>query len=152
MEPGDIKGLDISSLDAMEKSNQKGFEKIQRAMEDGDYFKMPLVRSQQIDRNARHIKQNFTQMLRNIADEMNDFVNPQDLEKSELQDIQKQLGYFEMYDIYARQTDKFKEKAILEKGADYFELDLDTIAHRAVFSQIRKKNIDNILPVINAYV
>ena len=152
LEPGDIKGLDISSLDAMEKSNQKGFEKIRRAMEDEDYFKMPLVRSQQIDRNARHIKQNFTQMLRNIADEMNDFVNPQDLEKSELQDIQKQLGYFEMYDIYARQTDKFKEKAILEKGADYFELDLDTIAHRAVFSQIRKKNIDNILPVINAYV
>ena len=56
-----------------------------------------------------------------------------------------------MYDIYAKQSDEFKEKAISENTTDYFELDLDTIAHRVTFHQIRKVNVDTILPIINAY-
>ena len=57
-----------------------------------------------------------------------------------------------MYDVYGRQTPELKAKAIEEHGVDYFEFNLDTIAHRMAFNKIRKSVLDKHLPIINAYV
>ena len=47
----------------------------------------------------------------------------------------------EMYDVYSRQTDANKIKNVQEKGLIYYELNLDTIAHRVASSKIRKTSI-----------
>ena len=45
-----------------------------------------------------------------------------------------------------------KAKMIERNGVDYFDLNLDTIAHRMAFNKIRKNIFDKQLPIINAYV
>ena len=62
------------------------------------------------------------------------------------------MGLYEMYDVYGRQTPEFKAKMIERNGVDYFDLNLDTIAHRMAFNKIRKNIFDKQLPIINAYV
>ena len=37
-------------------------------------------------------------------------------------------------------------------GINYFDLNLDTLAHRLAFNKIRKNEFDKILPIINAYI
>jgi hypothetical protein len=57
-----------------------------------------------------------------------------------------------MYDIYSMQSDEMKVRLINENSPGYYELDLDTIAHRVAFSSIRKASVDAILPNITSYV
>ena len=57
-----------------------------------------------------------------------------------------------MYDIYGKQTPDYKAKVLAKNGVEYFELNLDTIAHRIAFNKIRKNIFDNRLPILNAYV
>lgn len=57
-----------------------------------------------------------------------------------------------MYDVYGRQGTAFKTSRVNEDGANFYEIDLDTIAHRAAFNKIRKGYIDSILPYITSYV
>jgi len=82
---------------------------------------------------------------------MLDMIDDRGLEPGEHVALKEKLGYYEMYNIYDKQTPKFKEKAIEAKGVENFELDLDALAHRLTFNQIRKYHLDNILPIINAY-
>jgi hypothetical protein len=86
-------------------------------------------------------------------EQLTDFYDQRELAPDEIKNLKSDLGYYEMYDIYEKQTQEFKEKQIKDhNGPIYFEIDLDAIAHRATFNQIRKQHVDQILPVINAYV
>ena len=57
-----------------------------------------------------------------------------------------------MFDVYGQQSRETKAKMIDENGVDYYEFNLDTIAHRVAFSKIRKQTFDLILPTVNAYM
>jgi len=57
-----------------------------------------------------------------------------------------------MYDVYGRQTPEYIAKGIEKHGVNYFEWNLDTIAHRVAFNKIRKNVFDKRLPIINAYM
>lgn len=85
--------------------------------------------------------------------EINDFIDPRELMKEDLDTIKLQkMGFYEMYDVYGRQTPEYKSKVIEKNGVNYFEFNLDTIAHRIAFNKIRKQAFDRKLPIINAYV
>ena len=85
--------------------------------------------------------------------EFNDYIDGRELLQENLDAIEKQkLGFYEMYDTYARQTSEFKANSIEKHTVHYFETNLDTIAHRMAFNKIRKKVMDKRLPIINAYI
>jgi len=52
----EIAKANISTLDAMEKSMPEAFQLIIKSIEDKDYFRMPLVRSQQVDRHVNAMR------------------------------------------------------------------------------------------------
>jgi len=148
--------VDFTSLDTLKKTMSTSvYAKLIQAMEDSDYFKMPLIRSQRIDRNKGIITESWGEKFAAIdraGKELNNFLDDRQITTEEQKMTQRDLGMYEMYDIYAQQSDEFKIEQLNLNPPDYYELDLDTIAHRVTFSQIRKKHVDTILPVINAYI
>jgi hypothetical protein len=84
---------------------------------------------------------------------LTDILDPRQLSQYDITNIEAQkVGFFEMYDAYGSQTKEIKAKMIDENSVDYYEFNLDTIAHRLAFSKIRKQTFDLILPTINAYM
>ena len=147
--------IDVTSLDTIKNTaSSESYSKIEKAIEKGSYFKMALIRSGRIDRGKGVFKdgeKSLSKYKDQWLKEWDDYIDSRELDRDELKKVKEEFGYYEMYDIYAKQSDEFKEKAISENTTDYFELDLDTIAHRVTFHQIRKVNVDTILPIINAY-
>lgn len=56
-----------------------------------------------------------------------------------------------MYEIYGKQSASYIAQQIEDRGDWSFEIDLDAIAHRVIQEKVRKKYVDNILPVLNDY-
>lgn len=146
--------VDVSSLESIKRTAPKAYAKIQQLIDDGEYFRMPLVRSQQFNRNLRFNEDATKGMIDAVrlkADEMRDFFDKRELSSEEVIASKGKLGFYEMYDQYAHQSDKFKTEQLAKNGVLYYELDLDAVANRFVFNKIRKKHVDEILPIINAY-
>lgn len=148
----EAKRLDINSLESL-MSNAK----LARPIETGEYFEMPLIRREEITR----YQDVFTSVGRLWQDKVRPFVeefkidllDSRELLPDQLDNIQKQkMGFYEMYDVYGRQDSAFTAKAIEKHSVNYFEWNLDTIAHRIAFNKIRKMHMDRQLPIINAYV
>lgn len=143
--------LDPSSLTSI-SSNPK----IKKALDDGSYFEMPLIRKEEISRYKDAFTMNgkiWRDRIKPYTSEIRDYFDDRELQKEDLNNIQmQQMGLYEMYDVYGRQTPEFKAKMIERNGVDYFDLNLDTIAHRMAFNKIRKNIFDKQLPIINAYV
>lgn len=147
----EIDAIDISTVDSLWKTAP---EDLKAKIEKGTYFEMPIIRSQQWNRYGNVWKEGFKgvkELAKSIGHEIYDYIDSRELTPEELKDLKKDIGYYEMYDVYSRQSRSFIQEQIAEKGEEYWELDLDAIAHRVIFSKIRKKYLDNILPVINAY-
>ena len=146
----EIEGLDPNSIESLMKN-----EKIAKAINEGTYFSIPLIRSEQIDRNKKYLE-GFNEIKNTVKDrfgEIYDFLDPRELSELDLKNIKDiQEGYFEMYDVYSNQSESFKIEMINKNGIDYYDLNLDTIAHRVAFSKIRKNILDQRLPIINAYI
>ena len=88
-----------------------------------------------------------------FKDRLTDIIDPRQLSQYDITNIEAQkVGFFEMYDAYGSQSKEIKAKMIDENTVDYYEFNLDTIAHRLAFSKIRKQTFDMILPTINAYM
>lgn len=90
-----------------------------------------------------------------IGEEFNDFFDERELHEEERSNIyKKELGYYEMYNIYEMQLQRsgFIKEMVDKNSPQYYELNLDIIAHRVAFAKIRQKYIDSILPTINAYM
>ena len=147
--------IDLTSLDSIKTTaSSESYSKIEKYISNGSYFKMALVRSERIDRSVNNLKDGVKGMEKyreQWLKEWDDYIDSRQLDRDEVKKAKQDLGYYEMNDIYSRQSDEFKEKAIAENSPDYFETDLDTLAHRVTFHQIRKQNVDTILPIINAY-
>lgn len=140
----EVANLDPHNLDSL-KSNSR----ISQSIESEEYFKMPLVRREEYTKYSGGLW-NF---WKNKANLFLDFVDTRELTKEDVTIAQqKEIGFYEMYDAYGRQSDEYKANSLSKYGVNYFEWNLDTIAHRVAFNKIRKNIFDNRLPIINAYV
>lgn len=146
----DAAKIDASSLESISQN-----AKIKKALDDGTYFDMPVIRRDEASRHKGLFENpgKLANKLAHYGGEVRDFIDDRELLKSDLDSAQmQQMGFYEMYDIYGKQTPESKAKMIEEHGVDYFEFNLDTIAHKVAFNKIRKSIFDKILPVINAYI
>lgn len=146
----EIKDLNPESLESIKKN-----EKIANAIEDGSYFEMPLVRREELSKyhSSSSISDFWQHKIKPISDNIRDMVYAEGLLKEDIEEIElKQAGFYEMYDAYGRHSPDFKAKMVAKYGQNYFEWNLDTIAHRVSFNKIRKNIFDNRLPIINAYI
>lgn len=129
---------------------------IKAAYEDGSYFEVPLVRREESTKYKGMLEDSgklWARRIKEFGSEVNDFLDTKELDPENLELIKKQkMGYYEMYDAYGKQTKAYKSKVINKFGVDYFEFNLDTIAHRIAFNKIRKNVYDQKLPIINAYI
>lgn len=151
----EIKRIDISSLESIAKTGgSRILEAINSANE--NYFRIPLVRSEALDRNGAILHggvKGIVQRSKNYLGELYDLIDPREFSEEDLKNSkEQQLGIFEMYDVYSRQTDGFKKEALKKFGKSHYELNLDTIAHRVAFSKLRKNQLDTKLPIINAFI
>jgi hypothetical protein len=88
-----------------------------------------------------------------IKDNVRDTLDPRELSPYEVENIDRQkLGFFEMYDVFGSQNDETRAKMIDKNKVDYYDFNLDTIAHKVAFYKTRKRIFDLILPTINAYM
>lgn len=117
---------------------------------------MPLVRREELSRFQDLFTSPGKLWSEKIAPylaEFNDYIDSRQLTKEDLNIIERQhLGFYEMYDVYGRQTESYVAKVMEDHSVNYFEWNLDTIAHRIAFNKIRKVIFDKKLPIINAYV
>lgn len=145
-----VKNLDPESLSSI-RSNTT----IAEAIDDGKYFEMPLVRREERSRHKelfRTTGEKFIDKLKGYRHEAIDFLDNRGLTNNDIKALEDaRLGFYEMYDTYSRHSPEFKARMIQEHGINYFEFNLDTIAHRLIFNKIRKHIFDQVFPVTNAY-
>ncbi len=146
--------VNIDTLETLSKS--KSGLKILAAIENGNYFKMPLVKNQQITRAGTLWKdgfKGFADAAKEVGQEVQDFFDSRELREEERINLKKtQLGYYEMYDIYGLQSDSFKKDMVDKHGDIEFELSLDIIAHKSAFNKIRQDHMNRVLPIVNSYM
>lgn len=148
----------VSKLDPNKLESLMSNDKIKESLESGEYFAMPLVRREEITRFGGSVKANSMQEfwqndVKAYLQEVNDFIDPRELEKDSLSMYKlHKLGFYEMFDVYARQSQDYKSRVLEKNRANYFEWNLDTIAHRIAFNKIRVNEFNKQLPKINAYL
>ena len=146
--------IDFTSEESMQKTSPSAYTKIQKALVNGEYFKMGLIRSQQANRYSKYLHEGIAGIsddIRAIKKELVNVLDSRELDDDETRKQKRDMGYYEMYDNYTNQSDKFKETVLTRDGVDSYMHDLDAIANRMTFNQIRKEYLDNILPIIGAY-
>ena len=145
-----VKSLDANSLESISKN-----EKIKNAIESGKYFEMPLIRREELSRfgGEHETPGEIWKNRKSYWEELNDYLDTRELQKENLDAIELQrMGFYEMYDVYGRQTPDMKARILERHNTNYFEWNMDTIAHRIAFNKIRKQIFDRKLPIINAYL
>lgn len=147
------KEMDRLNPDSLE--SLKSNERIAESIDKGTYFELPLVRREELSRYKgvfRTAGDSFKR-LGAFKDDISDWIDSRELSQYDISNIEAQkMGFFEMYDAYGTQTREIKDKMIDDHGVDYYEFNLDTIAHRLAFSKIRKQTFDMILPTVSAYM
>ena len=145
----------IEKLDPTNLSSLMSNEVIAKAITNEEYFEMPLVRREELSR----YKNLFTstgdsfRKLGALKDDFKDLLDTRELSQYDIANADAQkMGFFEMYDVYGTQKKEIKDKMIDENTVEYYEFNLDTIAHRLAFSKIRKQTFDMILPTVSAYM
>ena len=149
-----IAGLSENEMNAIDPKNLSEIQKnskLAKRLEDGSYFRVPLIRNSELSRYKDTLSEKG-RILGYWKDEMTDFLDGRELSQFDLTNIDAQrMGFFEMYDVYASQTDDARAKMVERDGVEYYDLNLDTIAHRVAYNKIRKQTFDLILPTIAAY-
>ena len=148
-----IPDVEIEKMDATNLDSIRQNKTLAEALDKGTYFEMPLIRREELSK----YKDAFTGMSdrwKGMAkDTITELLDGRELSEQDVENIDAQkMGFFEMYDIYGGQEGEARAKMIEERGTNYYELNLDTIAHRVAFNKIRKQTFDLILPTINAYM
>jgi hypothetical protein len=150
----DTDSIDITSLDTLK--NSKAGLTVLKSILDESYFKMPLIRNQQLTRGQSLLRGGFTGMVNKgkvVGEEFLDYFDGREMHEEERINLDKaQIGYYEMANIYERQDDFFKKEMLSKNGSEYYELNLDIIANRIAFNKIRQNYVNAILPTINAYI
>lgn len=144
---------EVEKMNASDIESIKKNDKFAKALRDGTYFEMPLIRKE----GPSKYKDAFISMSDRWQgmwkDTITAWIDGRELSPEDVENVDAQkMGIFEMYDIYGKQEGTTRAKMIEERGTNYFDLNLDTIAHRVAFNKIRKQTFDLILPTINAYM
>lgn len=148
-----IPDVEIEAMDAKDIESIKKNKTLKEAIENGTYFEMPLVRREEVSRYKDAFMSMSDRWQGMMKDTLTDLLDGRELSEQDVANIDAQkMGFFEMYDVYGQQTSDVRARMIEERGTNYFELNLDTIAHRVAFNKIRKQTFDLILPTINAYM
>jgi len=151
-----IPDSEIAKLDSKNIKSLMTNNKIKDALESEEYFRMPLIRREEVTRFGDIFTtpgKLWKEKLSSYFHEFNDYIDNRELTKDDLAALEAQnLGFYEMYDVYARQTPEYVAKGIEKHSINYFEWNLDTIAHRIAFSKIRKNEYDKKLPIINSFI
>jgi hypothetical protein len=154
LEIKDSEAIDITSRATL-MTTTAGL-KVLAAIDNGKYFKMPLIRNQQLSRAGAIWKDGFkgaVDKAKLAGEEFRGAFDTRELHEEERINIkQTELGFYEMYDIYGRQTDAFKKEMIDKNSPQYYEVSLDIIAHRVAFNKIRQNHMNAILPIVNSYM
>lgn len=148
-----IPDVEIEKMDATNLDSIRQNQTLAEALDKGTYFEMPLIRREELSK----YKDAFTSMSdrwKGMAkDTITELLDGRELSEQDVENIDAQkMGFFEMYDVYGHQEGEARAKMIEQRGTNYYELNLDTIAHRVAFNKIRKQTFDLILPTINAYM
>lgn len=149
--------IDFSTLESIKKTSTGVIgEKILKAIHTNDYFRMPLIRSTYINRNKGLLSldtERWVNSFRNFFNEARDIIDPGDLKPDQRRKIDEVMQeYYQMYDIYGDQSVEFIANSVDRDGPNNWEIDLDTIAHEVIQAKVKKKYINNVLPVINSYI
>ncbi len=146
-------GVSNETLYSINPEDEKAIKELfSKEWESGKYFEMPLVRREELTKYNR-LFTGMGEWVKTFQDELKDMIDPRQLSEQDVENIEAQkVGFFEMYDAYGTQTKEMKAKMVDTNGVDYYEFNLDTIAHRVAFSKIRKQVFDMILPTVNAYM
>lgn len=150
-----ISDEEIAKIDPMNIESLRSNEKIARLLDSGEYFEMPLMRREEMSKYEGAFKingddLNFKGM---VMDNVRSWVDGRELSKHDLLNTNEtSKGFFEMYDPYKRQRGETRARMLADSASSYFEMNLDTIAHKVAFTKIRKQTFDLILPVMNAYI
>lgn len=146
---------EIAKIDPMDIESVKQNETLKNLLESGRYFEMPLMRREEISKYDKAFVVNGEDLniQKALKDNIRTWIDGRELSKYDLTNISEQsLGFYEMYDPYSNQTGELRAKILSDNAASYFEMNLDTIAHKVAFTKIRKQTFDLILPTINAYI
>lgn len=150
---------DTDSIDLTSKATlatTTAGQKVLASIESGKYFEMPIIRNQQWTRAGALWKdgyKGYVDKAKLVGEEITAAFDPRELQEEERINIKAtELGYYEMYDIYDKQTSAFKKEMIDRNTPQYYELSLDIIAHRIAFNKIRQKYVNKILPIVNSYM
>lgn len=154
--PNDVaEAIDPTSLETIQSSAPKRWaDLIMMNIDNGNYFRMPLIWTNTLSQYEGLFKgkQGVKQAVKGVFADVQDFVDRRELDEEDRNKAEQTAkGYFEMYEIYGKQSSKFIAQKIEERGVGNFELDLDTIAFRVIQEKVRKKYVDTILPVLNDY-
>lgn len=143
---------EIYSIDPTNLENITNNKWLKARIESGDYFKMPLMRREEISKYKRLVT-GFGEWYNMVKDNLRDTIDPREFSSLDVENIEHQkLGFFQMYDVFGSQDDETRARMMDREQIDYFELNLDTIAHKVAFYKTRKRIFDIILPTIESYV
>jgi hypothetical protein len=151
----DSDSVDVTSLETLGRT--AGGQKILNSINEGTYFRMPLIRSrQQLSRVGSSVKNVFgnpKERTKQFYEELRSAVDSRELDPEDRNAYEKlQSGFYNMIDIYDSQTPAFKKEMIDKNTSDYYEISLDVIANQVAFSKIRQHHMNLILPIINSYM
>lgn len=151
-----VSDAEMAKIDPEDLNSIKSNEKLGKLLESGEYFDMPLMRREEMSKYKGALKTNNGNTLNiraMIRDNVRTWLDGRELSKHDLINVENQRrGFFYMYDPYGNQRGEIRAKMLQDRTADYYEMNLDTIAHKVAFTKIRKQNFDLILPTINAYI
>lgn len=153
-----LRGVSDEEVAKVDPNNLESVRKIKAfadAIDSGEYFEMPLIRREEMTKYKGAFKElgekwNIFGMTKDNFDELLDSreLSPYDVSNIDA----SSMGFYEMYDVYGKQDRETKARMLEERPVNYYEYNLDTIAHRVAFNKIRKNTFDLIMPTINAYM
>ena len=143
----DLNGVDVNDPETF--SNNKA---LYERFISGDYFLAPLVRSNYMSRH-KSLLTNFLDRVKDYSNESLNIITQQNYTAREIQSVEESLKKLEIPDITQSQfTSTARLSYLQEATKDYFDINLDTIAHAIMDNSVRFSTIKNKLNLVLTYL
>ena len=143
----DLNGVDVNNPETF--SNNKA---LHERFISGDYFLAPLVRSNYISRH-KSLLTNFLEKIKNYSNESLNIITQQNYTAREIKSVEESLKKLEIPDITQSQFTSTDRLSYLQEATkDYFDINLDTIAHAIMDNSVRYSTIKNKLNLVLTYL
>ena len=136
----------INLLETFASFKYKDQKEIDEAINNGDYFKIPLIKAKGINRlKQKGIINTAKNSLLNAINFNNYFQNESEENRSSMTKRENMFNQFNL-----QRHGSMREDMLKEFGTDEFEQDLQTIVKTYVLSHIREKEFNKALPLVNS--